>query len=77
MKTVDGIEVCPTQANFILFRCQQKAADDVFASLKQQKILIKNLSKASTSLKNCLRVTVGLPDENEKFLSALKVALSG
>lgn len=76
MKAIDGIEVYPTQANFILFRCQQKAANDVFASLKQQKVLIKNLSRASASLKDCLRVTVGLPEENEKFLLALKIALT-
>ena len=75
MKAINAIEVFPTQANFILFRTTTKPADDVFTSLKQQKILIKNLSKSSTSLKNCLRVTVGLPDENEKFLSALKAAL--
>jgi len=74
MNTLDGIDVYPTQANFILFRCNQKPADDVFDSLKQQKVLIKNLSKVSSSLKNCLRVTVGLPSENEKFLSALKTA---
>ncbi len=73
---IDGIDVFPTQANFILFRTTLKPADDVFASLKQQKILIKNLSKVSLSLKNCLRVTVGLPSENEKFLSALEMALS-
>lgn len=75
MKAIEGVEVFPTRANFILFRTTTKPADDVFVSLKQQKVLIKNLLKASTTLHNCLRVTVGLPDENEKFLSALKVAL--
>ena len=76
MNKVDGIEIFPTQANFILFKTTQKPADEVFESLKNQKVLIKNLSKPSSSLKNCLRVTVGRPDENDKFISALKTALT-
>ena len=75
LSTIDGIEVYPSQANFILFRCQTKPADDVFESLKQQKILIKNLSKSSTQLANCLRVTVGTTEENQRFVSGLKHAL--
>jgi len=76
MASIEGIEVFPTQANFILFRTSQKPADEVFESLKQQKVLIKNLSKASPSLKNCLRVTVGSPVENDKFIAALNIALT-
>jgi len=75
LRSIDGLDVFPSQANFILFRTTSKAAGDVFESLKQQKILIKNLSKASASLNNCLRVTVGLPEENEAFLTALQAAL--
>ncbi|MGD8783494.1 MAG: histidinol-phosphate transaminase [Thioalkalispiraceae bacterium] len=75
MQGVAGIEVFPSQANFILFRTKQKPAGEVFESLKQQKILIKNLSRASDSLSNCLRVTVGTPEENQAFLEALNTAL--
>ncbi|MGD8925904.1 MAG: histidinol-phosphate transaminase [Thioalkalispiraceae bacterium] len=75
MQTLEGIEVFPSQANFILFRTTDKSADEVFESLKQQKILIKNLSNSSPTLKNCLRVTIGLPAENETFLTALRAAL--
>jgi histidinol-phosphate aminotransferase len=76
MEALEGIDVYPTQANFVLFRCKSKSADEVFDSLKQQKVLIKNLSKSSASLNNCLRVTVGLASENEAFLSALTTALA-
>lgn len=75
MQSIDAIEVYPSQANFILFRILSKQADNVFESLKQQKVLVKNLSNSSPSLQNCLRVTVGMPEENERFLAALKKAI--
>lgn len=76
LQALDGIEVYPSQANFILFRVLSKPAIEVFESLKKQKILIKNLSHSSAALQNCLRVTVGMPEENQKFIVALKTAIS-
>ncbi len=69
-----GVEAFPTAANFILFRVAQ--ADRVFDGLKQRGILIKNLSHSHSLLANCLRTTVGTPQENERFLSALKETLA-
>jgi histidinol-phosphate aminotransferase len=73
---IDAIEVFPSQANFILFRTRETDATSVFEVLKKEKILIKNLSAAGGLLSNCLRVTVGTPEENAAFLFALKDALS-
>jgi histidinol-phosphate aminotransferase len=70
-----GLKVWPSQANFILFRCQQRDASDVFEALKRAGVLIKNLDKQGGALKGCLRVTVGKPDENQAFLKALTAAL--
>ena len=68
-----GIEAFPSDANFILLRVAN--ADKVFEGLKQRGILIKNLSRAHPQLDNCLRVTVGTPDENQLFLTALTASL--
>ena len=68
-----GIEAFPSDANFILLRVAN--ADKVFEGLKQRGILIKNLSRAHPQLDNCLRVTVGTPDENQQFLTALTASL--
>jgi histidinol-phosphate aminotransferase len=73
---IDGIDVFPSQANFILFRTREADATSIFEVLKKEKILIKNLSGAGGLLANCLRVTVGTPEENAAFLYALKDALS-
>jgi len=67
--------VYPSQANFILFRTEKNRATTIFESLKTSGVLIKNLSPAGGALADCLRVTVGMPDENDIFLDALKQAL--
>jgi histidinol-phosphate aminotransferase len=64
-----GVQVFPTDANFVLFRVQQ--AGTVFARLKAHGVLIKNLSGSHPRLADCLRVTVGTAEENERFLAAL------
>ena len=43
----------------------------VFASLKAHGILIKNLNGSHPMLAECLRVTVGTPQENDRFVDAL------
>lgn len=72
---IEGLTIYPSRANFILFRVAQGNADQVFKSLKEKGILIKNLNKAGGMLTDCLRVTVGKPDENAAFLTALKQIL--
>lgn len=69
---IDAIDAWQSQANFILFRVHGVSADDVYEGLRQRGVLIKNLDKADSSLAGCLRVTVGTPQENSTFLTALK-----
>lgn len=69
-----GVEAFPSEANFVFFRTPVGRADEIFKAIKHQGVLIKNLSDHGM-LKDCLRVTVGKPEENERFLQALKSAL--
>ena len=71
LKGLKGVTVFPSEANFFLIRVPD--ADRVFESLKRQGVLVRNLN--SPALKNCLRVTVGTPDENRILVTALKEAL--
>jgi histidinol-phosphate aminotransferase len=64
-----GVTAYPSRANFILFRVNDAAG--VFERLRQHKVLIKNLHGSHPWLAGCLRVTVGMPRENQIFLSAL------
>jgi histidinol-phosphate aminotransferase len=74
LDTISGIEVFPSDANFILFRI--RAASQIFQALKQRKMLIKNLDGTHPLLENCLRVTIGTPDENAQFCATLHTILS-
>jgi histidinol-phosphate aminotransferase len=64
-----SLKAYPSDANMITVRMPD--ADAAFAHLKAQGILVKNISKMHPLLKNCLRLTVGTPDENAKMLVAL------
>ena len=72
LRAIDGVEVYPSAANFILFRVGVGRADAVFEGLKARGVLIKNLNGAGGALGDCLRVTVGTPEENTVFLAALR-----
>ncbi len=63
----------PSETNFILFRCER--AQDLYAYLLKKKILIKAFGE--TYLRDFLRVTVGTPAENKKFLLETKKFLRG
>lgn len=72
LSEIDGLTVYPSQANFILFRTPTEQADQIFTGLKTDGILIKNLNPSGGMLRDCLRVTVGMPEENQAFLEALQ-----
>ena len=72
--TMKNVEAYPSKANFILFRVNK--AGQIFQALKQRKILIKNLDGTHPLLENCLRVTIGTPEENSQFCMTLQSLLS-
>jgi histidinol-phosphate aminotransferase len=68
------VESWPSDANFILFRPLEREADKVWQSLLEHSVLIRNCTSWD-GLPGCLRVTIGRPDENDRFLTALKESL--
>lgn len=64
-----GAKAYSSQANMILVRVNDAAA--VFAELKARGILIKNVAGLHRLLANCIRLTVGLPSENDALMTAL------
>jgi histidinol-phosphate aminotransferase len=67
---LEGMEVFPSAANFLLVRVPD--AVRTYEALRRQGVLVRNLHPG---LKNCLRITVGTPDENRILLTALREAL--
>ncbi|MBR8314181.1 histidinol-phosphate transaminase [Burkholderia dolosa] len=70
-----GTTVFPSAGNFLLVRVPDAAA--VFDALLTERVLVKNVSKMHPLLAECVRLTVGSPDENARLLAALKLALPG
>ena len=50
-------------------------ADKVWSGLLERSVLIRNCASWD-GLGGCLRVTIGRPDENDRFLAALEGTLS-
>lgn len=69
LHTVPGVTPYPSDANFILFKV--KDAADVWQRLYERGILVRDFSCAPY-LEDCLRVTVGTPEENEAFCAGLR-----
>jgi histidinol-phosphate aminotransferase len=70
MEQIEGVRPFPSEANFILFRVDDP--DDVYKRLLGRGVLVRNINE---SVKGCLRVTVGAPEENSAFLKALRPAV--
>ena len=69
-----GIEYIPSVANFLCFAVPGDAGD-VYTALLHEGIIVRPV--ASYGLPRHLRVTVGLEDENTRFLEALKKIVPG
>ena len=73
LRALPGVRPYPSEANMILTRVPDAAA--TFAGMKSRGVLVKNVSALHPLLANCLRITVGTPDENTATIAALKASL--
>lgn len=79
LDSLDGIDVFPSGANFLLFRVRSGSPRDghaVWQALVDRGVLVRDFSRWP-GVEDCLRVTVGTPTENDRFLSALESVLAG
>jgi histidinol-phosphate aminotransferase len=71
---IEDVIVFPSEANMVLVRVPDSKA--AFEGMKARGVLVKNVAGLHPLLKNCLRLTVGSPDENTAMLAALAGALN-
>lgn len=69
LKGIEGITPYHSDANFILFSCTSDK-NKIYSDLLGRGIMIKKFSSPGP-LEHCLRVTVGLEEENREFLRVL------
>jgi len=60
-------KIYPTEANFMLLEVEN--AEAVYNNLVGKKIIVRN---RSSLVKNCIRITVGSAEENQKLVEAFK-----
>ncbi len=60
----------PSQSNFLLARPRWSSARAIYESLKARKILVRYFNYPRVS--DCLRITVGTPEQNDRLLAALR-----
>jgi histidinol-phosphate aminotransferase len=74
LAAMPGVTPYPSEANMILTRVPDSAA--LFDAMKRRGVLVKNVAKMHPLLVNCLRLTVGTPEENDQMIDAMKASLS-
>ena len=73
LAAMPGVQPFPSDANMVLVRLPDAAK--AFDGMKARGVLVKNVSKMHPLLGNCLRLTVGTPDENTQMIAALQSSL--
>jgi len=67
------VHAFPSEANMILVRVPD--AKRSFEGMKSHGVLVKHIAGLHPLLANCLRLTVGAPEENDTMIRALKASL--
>ena len=73
LRAMPGVTTFPSEANMILVRVPDSKR--AFEGMKQRRVLIKHIAGLHALLTNCLRLTVGTPEENTLMIEALKASL--
>ncbi|MEI2415465.1 histidinol-phosphate transaminase [Orrella sp. JC864] len=74
LAALPGVTVFPSAGNFVLLRVA--GAQALHRALAARRILVRDFSSAHPLLADCLRVSVGTPDENAALLAALQDLLN-
>ena len=67
-----GLRYVPSKGNFVMLDLQQPAAP-IYQALLRKGVIVRPL--AGYGLPNHLRISIGLPEENQRFLTALSEIL--
>ncbi len=75
LEALEGVHPYPSDSNYILVRFDGVDAGQVWQQLLDRGVLVRDFSR-SAGLENCLRISVGVAEENQAVLAALKEVLN-
>jgi histidinol-phosphate aminotransferase len=75
LQAIEQVHPFPSQANFILMRVRDHDARTLKLALEGRGILVRYFNKPG--LRDCIRVSIGTPAQNDAFLAALRELLRG
>jgi histidinol-phosphate aminotransferase len=70
LSTIAWLHPYPSEANFILCRVDGRSAREVKDALAKEGILVRYYNKAN--LRDCIRISVGKPEQTDAVLAALR-----
>jgi histidinol dehydrogenase len=73
LRAIEGVEVVPSQANFMLAKTPLNPKE-IFAEFLSRDILVRDVSKYPM-LADYVRISVGSPEENDRLIAVLKEIL--
>jgi histidinol-phosphate aminotransferase len=73
LRALPGVQPFPSEANMILVRVPDSKR--AFDGMKSHGVLVKDIAGLHPLLANCLRLTVGTPQENDLMIQALRESL--
>jgi histidinol-phosphate aminotransferase len=74
LQALPGVMPFPSEANMVLVRVPD--SQRTFEGMKRHGVLVKHVAGLHPLLANCLRLTVGTPEENALMIAAFKASLS-
>ena len=74
LAALPGLRVYSSGANFLLVRTESAPAEAIFGHLLHERGVLVNDAGSYPELDNCLRVTVGTPEQNEIVIAGFKAA---
>jgi len=73
LRGLAGVHAFPSEANMVLVRVPDSKR--AFDGMKARGVLVKHIAGLHPLLANCLRLTVGAPEENDAMIQALSASL--
>ena len=77
LKKIEGVQVYPSAANFLLLALPVPDTAGIAAELARHQVFIRRFADPALGLGHCVRVSIGSTSENDAFLERFTEALAG